>query len=71
MLEHSIYAVASPEACASIVWRDGSKVKDAAEAMKVDASNLKNLGLVDEVIEEPLGGASRDIREYQILSLKL
>ena len=62
MLEHSIYAVASPEACASIVWRDGSKAKDAAEAMKVDASNLKNLGLVDEVIEEPLGGAHRDIR---------
>ena len=62
MLEHSIYAVASPEACASIVWRDGSKAKDAAEAMKVDASNLKNLGLVDEVIKEPLGGAHRDIR---------
>ena len=62
MLEHSIYAVASPEACASIVWRDGSKAKDAAEAMKVDASNLKSLGLVDEVIEEPLGGAHRDIR---------
>ena len=62
MLEHSIYAVASPEACASIVWRDGSKAKDAAEAMKVDASNLKNLGLVDEVIEEPLGGAHRAIR---------
>lgn len=62
MLEHSIYAVASPEACASIVWRDGSKAKDAAEAMKVDASSLKNLGLVDEVIEEPLGGAHRDIR---------
>ena len=62
MLEHSIYAVASPEACASIVWRDGSKAKDAAEAMKVDATNLRNLGLVDEVIEEPLGGAHRDIR---------
>ena len=62
MLEHSIYAVASPEACASIVWRDGSKAKDAAEAMKVDASNLRNLGLVDEVILEPLGGAHRDIR---------
>ena len=62
MLEYSIYAVASPEACASIVWRDGSKAKDAAEAMKVDASNLRNLGLVDEVIEEPLGGAHRDIR---------
>ena len=62
MLEHSIYAVASPEACASIVWRDGSKAKDAAEAMKVDAGNLQKLGLVDEVIKEPLGGAHRDLR---------
>ena len=62
MLEHSIDAVASPEACASIVWRDGSKAKDAAEAMKVDASSLQNLGLVDQVIKEPLGGAHRDLR---------
>ena len=62
MLEHSIYAVASPEACASIGWRDGSKAKDAAEAMKVDANSLEKLGLVDEVIKEPLGGAHRDLR---------
>ena len=62
MLEHSIYAVASPEACASIVWRDGSKAKNAAEAMKVDAGSLQKLGLVDEVIKEPLGGAHRDLR---------
>ena len=62
MLEYSIYAVASPEACASIVWRDGSKAKDAAEAMKVDAGSLQKLGLVDEVIKEPLGGAHRDLR---------
>ena len=62
MLEHSIYAVASPEACASIVWRDGSKAKDAAEAMKVDANSLEKFGLVDEVIKEPLGGAHRDLR---------
>ena len=61
MLEHSIYAVASPEACASIVWRDGTKAKDAAEAMKVDAKNLQKLGLIDEVIAEPLGGAHRDL----------
>lgn len=61
MLEHSIYAVASPEACASIVWRDGTKAKDAAEAMKVDAKNLQKLGLIDEVITEPLGGAHRDL----------
>jgi len=62
MLEHSIYAVASPEACASIVWRDGSKAKDAAEAMKVDANSLEKFGLVDEVVKEPLGGAHRDLR---------
>ena len=62
MLEHSIYAVASPEACASIVWRDGSKAKDAAEAMKVDANSPEKFGLVDEVVKEPLGGAHRDLR---------
>ncbi|MDA9636265.1 acetyl-CoA carboxylase carboxyltransferase subunit alpha [SAR86 cluster bacterium] len=66
MLEHSIYAVASPEACASIVWRDGSKAKEAAEAMKVDAKNLKKLGLIDEIILEPLGGAHRDLGSISI-----
>ena len=62
MLEYSIYAVASPEACASIVWRDKSKANEAAKAMKVDAENLINFGLIDEVISEPLGGAHRDIK---------
>ena len=66
MLEHSIYAVASPEACASIVWRDGTKAKEAAEAMKVDAKNLKKLGLIDEIILEPLGGAHRDLGSISI-----
>jgi acetyl-CoA carboxylase carboxyl transferase subunit alpha len=66
MLEHSIYAVASPEACASIVWRDGTKAKEAAEAMKVDAKNLKKLGLIDEIIIEPLGGAHRDLGSISI-----
>ena len=62
MLEYSIYAVASPEACASIVWRDKSKANEAAKAMKVDAENLINFGLIDEVINEPLGGAHRDVK---------
>ena len=62
MLEYSIYAVASPEACASIVWRDKSKANEAAKAMKVDAENLINFGLIDEVISEPLGGAHRDVK---------
>lgn len=62
MLEYSIYAVASPEACASIVWRDKSKADEAAKAMKVDAENLINFGLIDEVISEPLGGAHRDVK---------
>ena len=66
MLEHSIYAVASPEACASIVWRDGSKAKEAAEAMKVDAKNIKKLGLIDQIILEPLGGAHRDLGSISI-----
>ena len=62
MLEYSIYAVASPEACASIVWRDKSKANEAAKAMKVDAENLINFGLIDEIISEPLGGAHRDVK---------
>ena len=61
MLQYSIYSVASPEACASIVWRDGTKAQEAAEAMKLDAKNLLDFGLVDTIIEEPLGGAHRDI----------
>ena len=60
MLQYSIYSVASPEACASIVWRDGTKAQEAAEAMKLDAKNLLDFGLVDTIIEEPLGGAHRD-----------
>ena len=60
MLEHSIYSVISPEGCATILWRDPSKSLEAAEAMKLTASELKKLGVVDEVIKEPLGGAHRD-----------
>ena len=60
MLEHSIYSVISPEGCASILWRDPSKSLEAAEAMKLTAKELVKLGIVDEVIEEPIGGAHRD-----------
>tara|TARA_B100000945_G_C20408692_1_gene611436 strand:+ start:1169 stop:2263 length:1095 start_codon:yes stop_codon:yes gene_type:complete len=60
MLEHSIYSVISPEGCASILWRDPNKSLEAAEAMKLTANELKKLGIVDEVIKEPLGGAHRD-----------
>ena len=59
MLEHSTYSVASPEACASIVWRDSTKADLAAEAMKLNAKSVHDLGLIDEVIPEPLGGAHR------------
>jgi acetyl-CoA carboxylase carboxyl transferase subunit alpha len=59
MLEHSIYSVIAPEGCASILWRDPSRGPDAARAMRVTARDAKMLGLIDEVIPEPLGGAHR------------
>ena len=65
MLEYSIYSVASPEACASIIWRSSEKAPDAAEAMKVSSSELKKINIVDEIIQEPLGGAHRD---YDLMS---
>ena len=60
MLEHSIYTVASPEACASILWRSSGQANLAAEALKVTAQNLKQLGVIDRILPEPLGGAHRD-----------
>ena len=60
MLEHSTYSVASPEACASIVWRDSTKADQAAEAMKLNADSILELKLIDEIIAEPLGGAHRN-----------
>jgi acetyl-CoA carboxylase carboxyl transferase subunit alpha len=60
MLEYSIYTVASPEAAASILWRDTAFAPQAAEAMRISARELKALGLVDELIPEPLGGAHRN-----------
>tara|TARA_B100001564_G_scaffold275483_1_gene237196 strand:- start:2633 stop:3586 length:954 start_codon:yes stop_codon:yes gene_type:complete len=67
MLQYSIYSVASPEACASIVWRDNSKAQEAAEAMKLDAENLLDFGLIDKIIDEPLGGAHRDTKKASSL----
>ena len=60
MLEHSIYTVASPEAAASILWRDSSRAQDAATNMKITAADLLRFGIIDGVIAEPLGGAHRD-----------
>ena len=69
MLENSIYSVISPEGCASILWRDPTKSLQAAEAMKLTASNLLELGIIDEIIKEPLGGAHRDA-ESIVLDVK-
>ena len=60
ILEYGTYSVASPEACASIVWRESDKAPEAAEAMKVGANDLKKIGIVDEIIDEPIGGAHQD-----------
>ncbi|WP_343684402.1 acetyl-CoA carboxylase carboxyltransferase subunit alpha [Asticcacaulis sp.] len=60
ILEHSIYSVISPEGAASILWRDGSRAKDAADQMKITATDLLKLGIVDRIIEEPAGGAHAD-----------
>lgn len=60
MMEHAVYSVISPEGCASILWRTADKAADAAEAMKVTAQHLKELGVIDTIVPEPLGGAQRD-----------
>ncbi len=60
MLEHAVYSVISPEGCAGILWRDGAKAPEAAEALKITAPDLKRLGAVDEIVAEPAGGAQKD-----------
>ncbi|MDX1508070.1 MAG: acetyl-CoA carboxylase carboxyltransferase subunit alpha [Woeseiaceae bacterium] len=60
MLQYSIYSVISPEGCASILWKSAEKAQEAAEAMRITADHLAGFGLVDEVLEEPLGGAHRN-----------
>ena len=60
MLEHSIYSVISPEGCASILWKDADKMREAAEALRLTAQDLKKLGVIDRIVTEPMGGAQRD-----------
>ena len=60
LLQYSTYSVISPEGCATILWKSAEKAPEAAEAMGITSGRLKELGLIDQVIEEPLGGAHRD-----------
>lgn len=59
MLEHAVYSVISPEGCASILWKDAEKMREAAEALRLTAQDLKQLGVIDKIIPEPMGGAHR------------
>ena len=63
MLENSIYSVISPEGCASILWRSAEKTKEATEALHLTAQDLKKLGIIDEIVSEPIGGAHRDANQ--------
>lgn len=66
MLQYSTYSVISPEGCASILWKSASKASEAAEAMGITAERLRELGLVDETVKEPLGGAHRDVNAMAV-----
>jgi acetyl-CoA carboxylase carboxyl transferase subunit alpha len=63
MLQYSIYSVISPEGCASILWKTSDRASDAAEALGITAHRLKALGLVDKIVNEPVGGAHRDTKQ--------
>ncbi|GHC66218.1 acetyl-CoA carboxylase carboxyltransferase subunit alpha [Neogemmobacter tilapiae] len=63
MLEHSVYSVISPEGCASILWKDAEKMREAAEALRLTAHDLQKLGVIDRIIKEPVGGAQRGRKE--------
>ncbi|HEY9655963.1 MAG TPA: acetyl-CoA carboxylase carboxyltransferase subunit alpha [Crinalium sp.] len=68
MFEHSVYSVAPPEACAAILWRDASKANQAADALKITAPDLKQLGIIDEILPEPVGAAHADpVKTTEIL----
>ena len=67
MLENAVYSVISPEGCAGILWRDGSKAPLAAEALKITAKDLKKLGAIDGIVKEPAGGAQKDHRAAALL----
>ena len=74
MLENAVYSVISPEGCAGILWRDDTKAPEAAEALKITASDLEKLGIIDEIVKEPAGGAQKNIKaacEYVKQSLKV
>ena len=60
MMENAVYSVISPEGCAGILWRDGTKAPEAAAALKITAPDLKKLGAIDEIVKEPAGGAQKD-----------
>ncbi len=70
MMKYATYSVASPEACASIVWRDSDKASDAAEAMLMNSENILRLKLIDEIVDEPLGGAHRNPDQAALLLKK-
>ena len=70
MMQYATYSVASPEACASIVWRDSSKAPDAAKAMKLNSENLLKLELIDEILQEPLGGSHRNHEQAGLIKKK-
>ncbi len=61
MLEHSVYSVISPEGCASILWKDAEKMREAAEALRLTAQDLHRLGVIDQIVREPIGGAHRNM----------
>ena len=69
MLENAVYSVISPEGCAGILWRDGTKAPEAAEALKITAGDLKDIGAIDEIVAEPAGGAQKN-RRAAVLSVK-
>lgn len=72
MFEHSVYTVATPEACAAILWKDATRSPQAAEALKITSSDLKNLGILDEILPEPIGGAHSDpLKAAEILKAAL
>jgi acetyl-CoA carboxylase carboxyl transferase subunit alpha len=68
MLENSVYTVATPEACAAILWKDAKKAPQAAEALRITAQDLKGLGILDDILQEPWGGAhANSVKAAEIL----
>ena len=66
MLEYSTYSVISPEGCASILWKSADKATDAAEALGITSQRLRELGLIDRIVKEPLGGAHRNVEQTAV-----